>query len=304
MLRRCVFLSMDSLEGYVCDDHLAIAPFRAQGWAVDVVSWHNTEVSWSDYEAVIIRSPWDYMLHPDAFLAALETIEASHALLLNPLSMVRWNLDKTYLRDLEADGIPIVPTLWGTQLTAVAVEEAFSVFQTPEIILKPQISGGAYHTYRISETAWKNEAATFINTFPKRPFMLQPFLATVLTEGEYSLFYFGGQFSHAIQKRPKLADFRVQEEHGGLIEAHQPNEALLAAGERVMRTLKTPLLYARVDFIRLAQNQDQFLVMELELIEPSLYLRKDHASAIRFADAFTTYMKAEPHSTSSSSRSA
>ena len=289
MLRRCVFLSMDSLEGYVCDDHLAIAPFRAQGWAVDVVSWRNTEVSWSDYEAVIIRSPWDYMLHPDAFLAALETIEASHALLLNPLSMVRWNLDKTYLRDLEADGIPIVPTLWGTQLTAVAVEEAFSVFQTPEIILKPQISGGAYHTYRISETAWKNEAATFINTFPKRPFMLQPFLATVLTEGEYSLFYFGGQFSHAIQKRPKLADFRVQEEHGGIITEVEPSAKLLQAAEKVLHLINPHPLYVRIDFVR--DETDEFCLMELELIEPALYLRMNQNAPQLFAETVDDWLR-------------
>ncbi|HLR26884.1 MAG TPA: hypothetical protein VK112_13545, partial [Fodinibius sp.] len=111
-MRKCAFLSMDSLEDFECYDHLLFEPLAKRGWAATEISWRNKETDWDIFDTVIIRSPWDYQQDPEAFFKVLQQINDSSALLENSLETVRWNIDKTYLRDLEDHGIEIVPSLW------------------------------------------------------------------------------------------------------------------------------------------------------------------------------------------------
>jgi hypothetical protein len=272
---------MDNLEGYVNDDALAYAPLRALGWDVEAIPWRRPGVDWSRFRIVVIRSTWDNQHAPAAFLAALDQIRQSGARLENPLDLVRWNLEKTYLRDLEQRGVPIVPTVWGSEVGRVDESALRERLVADEVVLKPLIGANADHTYRLApgSPAWAEAAATF----ELRAFLAQPFLPGVVTEGEYSLFFFAGQFSHAVLKTPRPSDFRVQEEHGGRIRSISPACELMAAGEGAMAAIGQVPLYARADFIRLGQGG--FVLMELELIEPSLYLRMDEGAAERFASA-------------------
>lgn len=292
MTKRCAFLSMDNPEGFTIDDELAYEPLRKRGWQVDTVSWRATNINWDLYNLVIIRSPWDYQKDPEGFMGVLEKINASSAELQNPLPLVRWNLDKRYLRELEQRGIPIVPTIWGNNARDFAeIDFWFDKFGGEELIVKPVISANADHTYRLPKsTSPKYELAllgTLRSVFYERPFMVQPFVPSVTAEGEYSLFYFSGEFSHAILKTPKEKDFRVQEEHGGIIRGVKPSAALRAQADAAMAVLPAAPLYARVDFVRFPQNGNDefFVVMEFELIEPALYLRMDDGAAERFAQA-------------------
>ncbi len=264
------------MDGYVADDHLAIGPLAALGWKVDTISWRDRTIDWNEYEAVILRTTWDYQRAPDEFISVLETIERSSARLENPLDIVRWNLNKAYLREMLERGCPIVPTIWNPSYTLENFREWQKEFGSAELIVKPVISATAEHTYRL--TSFDPALA---KTFASREFMIQPFMPAIVTEGEYSLFYFGGKFSHGINKAPKTSDFRVQEEHGGLITAVEPDSKLLAAGEKALGLIGQELLYARVDLVRDAA--DEFALMELELIEPALYLRMDAGSPERFA---------------------
>lgn len=285
-MRHLAFLSMDSLDEFVFDDDLAVEPLRELGWEVASVSW-KTDEDWSRFDAVVIRTPWDYQDAPDDFMRVLEDIEQSGARLENPLSVVRWNLPKTYLREMENQGVEIVPTRWGATGTADEIVAHVKALGADEFIIKPVISANADHTYRLTKEALEEMLGELKEVFKDRAYMVQPFLQNVIGEGEFSLFYFNGKYSHTILKTPPKDDFRVQEEHGGIIQAVEAEPALLAAGRRSIALLPN-LLYARADFVRSVSG---FLLMELELIEPALYFRMNPPSAARFARAFDERMR-------------
>jgi glutathione synthase/RimK-type ligase-like ATP-grasp enzyme len=279
---------MDSLEGFVSDDALTYEPLAALGWQVHLVSWRNTDTDWSArtanrYDAVIIRTPWDYQQAPQAFLEALARIEASGVPLENCLDLVQWNINKTYLRDLEQQEISIVPTQWGSAFQREIIESWWQNWDTPELIIKPTVSANADDTFRITRQTTKEVWETVAQIFRQRSFMVQPFIPTILKEGEYSLFFFGGSYSHSIVKIPKPNDFRVQEEHGGLIQPTQPTPELRQTAQQIYETIPHNPLYARIDLVRLPSGE--FALMEVELIEPSLYFRTDAESPYRFARA-------------------
>jgi len=284
--RTCAFLTMDSLEGFVTDDELAFEPLRELGWVVTSVSWRRPDVDWSQFEAVVIRTTWDYHLDLHAFLSVLERIDASGARLANPLPLVRWNAQKTYLQDLSFRGLPVVPTVWGASPDSTDVAGLFDELGSEEIVVKPVISASAHDTFRLSRDS--DSAAEIAVAFSGRELMAQPFVASIVDEGEQSLFYFGGEYSHAVRKTPKQEDFRVQEEHGGLIVPIDPPAGLIQLGRRCLGALDYPTLYARVDLVRLPS--DDYALMELELIEPSLYFRMDAGAARRFARTLDGYL--------------
>lgn len=278
-MRKCCFLSMDDLSNYVFDDDLAIPHLNELGWSVDTISWRDSSVDWNDFEAVIIRTPWDYQKEPEAFLKALEKIEASNARLANSLEIVHWNYSKTYLQEISDMGMNIVPTLWGEEPPTKEVFDYWLAhFGTPKIIIKPIVSATAEYTYLLSE--FDKE---LIDVFATRKYMVQPFIESVVSEGEFSLFYFNGEYSHTILKTPKPADFRVQEEHGGIITEVEPEAKLKQTAEKILTYIGETLLYARIDLVR--DSNGDFALMELELIEPALYLRMNADAPKKFARA-------------------
>lgn len=275
---------MDNLAGYVSDDELTIEPLRSLGWNVEIVSWRDKTVDWNDFESVVIRTTWDYQREPEAFLEVLRKIDGSRARLENPLKIVEWNLSKDYLRELENAGIRIVPTVWGEeQISEKLFQNWLDHFAADELVIKPTISATAEFTYRL-----KTFKPELNEVFAARKYMVQQFMPSVVGEGEFSLFYFGGEYNHTILKTPKPKDFRVQEEHGGIIRSVEPDASLLKAGHKVFEFIEPVPLYARVDFVR--EANDDFALMELELIEPALYFRMEKQAPARFARAFDSRM--------------
>jgi hypothetical protein len=272
---------MKRLDGFVCDDELACAPLRTLGWNVELVPWRRPGIDWGGFDAVVIRSTWDYQNDPEAFISVLEKVERSDTHLENALDLVRWNMNKTYLRDLERRGVHIVPTVWGTDLGPVEERVILGLLDTEEVVLKPQIGANADHTYRLTRgsSAWSDATVAFEH----QGYLAQPFVPSIVAEGEYSLFFFNRELSHAVLKTPKPQDFRVQEEHGGIISAVAASRELVIAGEQVMAAIGQVPLYARADFVRLEGGGHA--LMELELIEPALYLRMDEGAPWRFARA-------------------
>jgi len=282
--RRCAFLTLQDPTGFVIDDQLAYAPLQELGWQVEAVPWNQTNVDWQVFDAVVVRSTWDYTAEPAKFLEALAAIERTGVPFFNSVDIVRWNLDKRYLRELEERGVPTVPTVWRDRLRPGELKELCEELATSEVVVKPVIGAGARGAFRVARRQLKSHAGEIEAHYRDQPLMVQPFVPSVASEGEYSLFYFNGELSHAIVKTPKANDFRVQEEHGGRIVAVAASSELRDAAERVLDTLADPLLYARVDLVR-NPSGDGFWLMELELIEPSLYLRMDPEAAGRFAAA-------------------
>lgn len=282
-MRRVAFLTLRDPTGFVIDDGLAIAPLAERGYAVETIPWDREGVAWQDYELAIIRSTWDYQHHAEKFLATLAGIERVSRL-ENPLAIVEWNMRKTYVRDLESRDVAVLPTLWRDSLRTGELEDAFDELGHDEAVIKPVMSGNAEGAFRLDRERILAQGAEIERYFAGRPLMLQAFQQAILSEGEYSLFYLNGEYSHCVLKVPKPGDYRVQEEHGGDIRAvPDPDHELLGAGAAAMAAIGVPLLYARADFVRC--DDGVFRVMELELVEPALYLRMDPAAPVRFADA-------------------
>lgn len=290
-MKKCALLSMDNLDDFVCYDQLLFDPLENLGWSVHDVSWRDTHTDWNQFDVVIIRSTWDYQDDPALFLETLESIEKSSAQLQNSLESVKWNIDKTYLQELENKGIEIVPTLWRNQFHDEDIHSFFDEFDTDEIIIKPTVSANADNTFRIPIAEKSQYLNQLSNVFKNRSFLVQPFIDGIIKEGEFSLFFFGETYSHTILKTPKPSDFRVQEEHGGRLKlVESPEEDLLNSAKNLLQKIDPLPLYSRMDYVR--TNTDSFALMEIELIEPSLYFNMDPASPKRFASVLDEWVPA------------
>jgi hypothetical protein len=288
-LLRVAFLTMQDEGDFVTDYRPAIAPLESLGWQVDCVPWRQPGIAWDRYDAVYIGAPWDYTDDPADFLRVLETIDRSRAVLVNPLALVYWNLDKSYLRDLEGGGAAIVPSRWYESWAADVPAECRRAFAADRLVIKPRVGANARDTFVLEPPLDAALDGKLARLFAGRAFLVQPFIESIRHVGEFSLFYIGGELSHAIQKLPKAGDFRVQEEHGAAILPARADAALCAAGERVLSLVAPSPVYARVDFVR--HDDGTCLLMELELVEPSLYLRMDADAPLRFARAFDTHVR-------------
>lgn len=289
-MKKVAFLSMDSLEGFSCYDHLLYEPLNKLGWKAQQVSWKSKDIDWNDYDSVIVRSTWDYQDEPEKFLKVLEQINDSKAVLLNDIEVMKWNMNKNYLFDLAKKGVSIPPTLLLDEYDYNKISKSFNEFQCDEIVIKPLISASAFNTFRIRKNNLNDYNDNLQSTFRNRSFLIQPFLTSIIDEGEYSLFYFGGKYSHTILKTPKTEDFRVQEEHGGILKLVEPEKQMKSSAEKILRFIPK-LLYGRIDLAR--TEKDNFVLMELELIEPSLYLNMAPESAAFFAQVFHEWMISE-----------
>lgn len=281
-MKKCAFLTLDERGDYVIDDEHAIGPLEQLGWCVSTLSWRQTELPWSAFDAVIVRSTWDYWNDVPAFLETLRRID-TETQLANPLDIIQWNLEKTYLVDLESKGIAIVPTVWPDSVNAGSFHGFRSELGTDELVIKPVVGANGEDAFRVSAGDSTARLEQICSRFRKKRGMVQTFMPGILEEGEYSLFFFNGEFSHAILKIPKGSEFRSQEEHGSEIHPVTPNSRLLLRGKQALHALSVVPLYARVDFVR--DEHADYAVMELELIEPSMYLRTDPGAASRFARA-------------------
>jgi glutathione synthase/RimK-type ligase-like ATP-grasp enzyme len=267
MRGRIAILTPDSAsEGFrtrwpeVLEDNAA--PLRAAGLAVEGRDWAAAQ-DLADFDLVLPLLAWGYPSAPEQWLAATRRWEAQGARLENPPAVLRWNMDKAYLGALAARGAPVVPTRYVERITVETLAEAADGFGTDRVVAKPRISSSGWRTIRWS----RGETA---EGGPRGAAMVQPYLCAIETEGEVSLFYFGGRYSHSVSKRPRPGDFRVQPEFEGIIRSHAPAPDEREAADRVLAAVDETLLYARVDLVRGQNGKPQLI--ELELIEPDLYL--------------------------------
>lgn len=272
------------------------------GLVAEVRAWDDATVSWARYDAVVLRSPWDYHLHRDAFLHWCARV-ACTTRLLNPLEVVRWNTDKRYLADLEAAGVPVVPTRFVAPEAEPlpAIDACLAAFpDAAEIVVKPTVSAGSRDTQRYRRDqalAAANHVGTLLDA--GRDAMLQPYLDAVDVRGETALLYFDGVFSHAIRKAALLRPDEAGLDHTAVpeaIAARTPDADELRAGEAVLAALHArtggPLPYVRIDLIRDADGRPRLL--ELELTEPSLFFAQAPEAADRFAAVLQRWTAAEP----------
>ncbi len=248
-------------------------------------------VVWDDpfdleaFEAFVVGTTWDYTDRPQAFLAALERIAARRPL-WNPLPVIRWNIEKTYLRDLAERGASVVPTLWREAADEASIAASFDELGVDEVVVKPVVGASAWRQARVR----RGEPLPPAEALPPAETMIQPFLPAAASEGEYSFIFFDGTFSHAALKVPAEGDYRVQSMYGGRTRVHQPTPDELAITAAVLDAVDGPLLYARVDLMRGLDGR--LAVMELELIEPYLYPEEGPGMGEAFADALVRLLDA------------
>ncbi|MGW4638815.1 ATP-grasp domain-containing protein [Sphaerisporangium sp. NPDC004334] len=267
------------------DREVLLAAWRRAGAEGAAVRWDDPAADWDSFDAAVVRSPWDYILRRDQFVEWAHKVE-SGTRLFNPASVIERNTDKTYLRDLD---VPTVPTHWihpGEQVTlprqAEYAEYAENA-ENAEYVVKPAISAGARDTMRTADRATAEAHARAL-VAAGRVAMVQPYLDMVETEGETSMIYIGGRFSHARRRNAMLADV-VPADHRA-VPVRDPGPDQFALAERVLAEVGEDLLYARVDLVRLPGGAPALI--ELELTEPYLYLSTTPGAADRLTTALLT----------------
>ncbi|HST10496.1 MAG TPA: hypothetical protein VLL05_08955 [Terriglobales bacterium] len=263
------------------DDRLLLVPLAKQGIEAHPAIWNDPSYDWSSADAVVIRSCWDYHLNPEKFVHWIADLEAANISVFNPAPLIRWNMNKSYLRDLEAKGVAIVPTFWAEGGDSVTLEDKLHELHWQKAVVKPRISATAYRTQLVTANDATTAQTLFDDLRRSSGVMVQKFMDGIATEGEWSLIFFGGAFNHAVLKKPRPGDFRVQNDFGGTAQPGDPPPHVLSGATRAVEAIASTL-YARVDGV---VDEGKFRLMELELIEPALFLADHPQASNRLADA-------------------
>jgi glutathione synthase/RimK-type ligase-like ATP-grasp enzyme len=279
------------LGNILADDRLLQAALARRGLTSVRVDWADPEVDWSRFRCAVFRTTWDSFERFGEFTAWLRRVERLTRL-CNPLPLVRWNVDKHYLADLADRGIPVTPSRFLERGSSVTLAEALAESGWDEAVIKPCVSGAARHTYRVNRLTADQHQPLLARLLAQEAMMLQPFQADVARTGEDTLMVFGGRYSHAVRKVAKPGDFRVQDDHGGTVHEYRPTNEQIALAERAIVACSPPPVYGRIDLVR--DNDGRLAVMELELIEPELWLRRSPPAADRFAEGLVAFLDEEP----------
>lgn len=281
-MNNIAFVTSTEYKELTASDQIAAGALHLQGIRVVPAIWEDNSIDWTTFDAVIVRSPWDYHLHPARFIDWINRLTTLRVPLWNPPDVLLWNMNKTYLLGLEKKEIPIPRTYFLKNNEPFHPADMRSFLRTDEVVIKPIISASGLNTWRCSLNKFDEVESKELNDLQiQSQIMVQEFLPEILADGEWSFIFFGDKFSHAVKKYPGKGEFRVQEELGGRChsEPNPPNDLVRQAGD-VIAAVEQPLLYARVDGI---VRSGTFVLIELELVEPALFFDVDPPAAERFA---------------------
>jgi glutathione synthase/RimK-type ligase-like ATP-grasp enzyme len=287
---RLALVTYSGLPNLSADDQLLLAPLAARGVRAEPTAWDDPAIDWDSYDALVIRSTWNYHKAYGAFVSWIDRVETLGVPTWNPPAILRWNASKTYLRDLASRGVDVVPTRWVASAGTTSLAELVADAGWSDVVVKPAISASAYETWRVAAHGVTSEdESRFQRLAARGSVMVQAFVPELQRDGEWSLFFLGGEYSHAALKRPRAEDFRVQPEHGGTVESKPAPRHLIAAASAVTAHIPGSWLYARVDGCEVG---GRLLLIELELVEPWLGLGAEPGAAERFAEAIAQVLAA------------
>ena len=278
---RVALVTSSKFPELTVDDRLLLAPLAERAIHAVPAIWDDPEADWSSYDAIILRSTWDYHLTAEKFLRWIDALATTRLPVWNPATLICWNANKTYLRDLDGKGVTIVPTIWPEADEGATLREKLRELGWTKAVVKPRISATAYRTQLITREDADSAQTLFEGLLGGPGVMVQKFMDSIIDEGEWSLMFFDGVFSHAVLKTPTSGDFRVQSDFGGRDRLADPPMHVLRSATQILQAVE-PTLYARVDGV---VEDKQFHLMELELIEPALFLSSHPAAPARFAKA-------------------
>ena len=268
------------------EDGLVEAALQKEGLRTARIAWSDPDFDWADTAYVLIRTPWDYFERFEEY-SAWFLATSKRTKFINSASLVHWNSDKKYLKELQHKGIPIPPTYFIAKDTKDSFQSVLAnakkALQTKatEWVLKPCIAAGAFHTYRLTDTEISSFETTFRNLLTTGDFMLQEFQFSIVNKGELSLMLINGAYTHAVLKNAKKGDFRVQDDYGGTVTNHVASVAEIALAKQVINACEEVPLYARVDLLE--DNHGAMALAELEIFEPELWFRLYPAAATALA---------------------
>lgn len=269
------------------EDNKLLQTLHAAGWEATAKDWKGSNTDWTNYEVVILKSPYDYHNRLDEFRVWLNKLATAGVQLLNPVEMVLWNADKHYLKEIADAGFDIIPSVFLEHETWTDLVSLFDKLGTDKIIVKPCVSGGSKNTFTLVKGETVLDGHPLNELLPQEAFIAQPFMKEI-HEGEWSMLFFGGEYSHTIVKKPKQGDFRVQPQYGATIHAVTPAPAVIAKATELVRRFAAGALYTRVDGVL---SDGKLMLMELELIEPLLYTAFDEGSFERYVAALEKVRK-------------
>lgn len=272
----------DYIRNVLKEDGLVQTALEKRGMNIHRINWDSKEMNWSDTRYILFRTTWDYYYRFQEFDLWLEHVKEKTEL-INPYPLIRWNLDKHYLADLSKKGINIPPTRFIEAGEISSLEEIAAESGWVEIVLKPAVSGGGRHTYRFLTSESIKYESVYRSLIPNESLIIQEFQEQVVTRGEVALMLFNGKFSHAVLKKAKEGDFRVQDDFGGTVVPFAPDSEQIEWAEHVVASCHPMPVYARVDAIW--DNTNNLALAELELIEPELWFRNHPDATEKMADA-------------------
>jgi len=281
-VRRVALVTCEAFATLYEDDHLLVAALADIGIASAPAVWSDPGIDWTSFDALVMRSPWDYFERAAEFRAWLDARIAERVLLCNSREILDWNFDKRYLQDLARAGVAVVPTICIAPNDQADIAALARARGWDEIVVKPTIAGGGYRIHRFRLEEIERYAADIARTLEDRGVLVQPFLPEIQSGGELSLLFFDGVYSHAVCKRPKAGDYRVQFQFGGSDDSAQASEDLVAQARICVAHAPAPTVYARVDGV---VQDGRFLLMELEIFEPLMFLSYHPEAPARFARA-------------------
>ena len=270
------------IQNILLEQELLKSAFEAQGLKVDITYWDNPTYEWQETKSVLFRTIWDYFERFDEFWDWLEQVKTKTRL-INSYELIKWNIDKHYLKDLSSWGIETVPTYFADKGCNMKLHEIAKRNQWKDLVIKPAISASAFKTYKILANEIQANEKLFNSLVQERNMLVQPYFETITQLGEASLMVLDGKFTHAILKKAQPGDFRVQDDFGGTVHNYIPTKAEINFAEEVFKTCKTKPVYGRVDIVW--DNDKNFYLSELEIIEPELWIRNYPKCAERIAEA-------------------
>jgi glutathione synthase/RimK-type ligase-like ATP-grasp enzyme len=279
---RIAFATCARVRELTEDDRLAVDELQRRGAEADPAVWDDPAVPWNEYDRIVIRSCWDYHLRLAEFDGWLSRLEGHGMSVWNPPSLVRANADKSYLRSLDSAGVPVLPTAWLSHGARVDLGRLLDDRGWSRAIVKPAVSATAHRTWMTSSQTVGADQARLEALLVDGDALVQEYAPEIRASGEWSFVFLGGDYSHAVLKTPAQGDFRVQAEFGGSVRVVPPPTALLDQARRIAGGIPAPWAYARVDGL---DREGTLILMELELIEPQLFLGCEPAAPSRFADA-------------------
>ena len=270
------------IQNILLEQELLKSAFESQGLKVDITYWDNPSYEWQKTKSVLFRTVWDYFERFDEFWEWLEQVKTKTRL-INSYELIKWNIDKHYLRDLKNNGIQVVPTYFADRGNNIGLKEIANLNAWKHIVIKPAISASAFNTYKITNDEIEQKEQLFHELLQTHDMLVQPFFPTISELGEASLMVFGGEFTHAILKKAKAGDFRVQDDFGGTVHDYNPTQEEIKFAEKVFQSCTSLPIYGRVDIVW--DTNKHIYLSELEIIEPELWIRNRPESANKIAEA-------------------